>query len=131
MAVETDKQRHQRRIDTLEAEIATDDIADATIIGTRHAYQIFQNDFRQETTEQAQCEDTQQMDISLPLPYFESEGLEDGDCQHHEGATDEAYIDGIFMTLVHTVGKSNTILQDYQTIRHIFMLNIPYSWKFN
>ena len=71
------------------------------------------------------------MDIGLPLPHFESEGLEDGYRQHHEGAADNANVNGFSVTLVHTVGKSNTILQDYQTIRHIFMLNIPYSWKFS
>ena len=47
----------------------------------------------------------QQMDISLPLPHFESEGLEDGDCQHDECATDDANADSFFMTFVHTAGK--------------------------
>jgi len=67
---------------------------------------VSQNDFRQEATEQAQCKDSQQMDIGLPLPCFESERLEDGYCQHHEGATDEADVEGFFVTFVHTVGKS-------------------------
>ena len=105
MAIETDEQRHQRRIDTLEAEIATDDIADATIVGAGHADNIFQNDFRQETTEQAQCKYRQQMNIGLPLPLLESEGLEDGYRQYHEGATDGADADSFFMTFVHTADK--------------------------
>ena len=45
------------------------------------------------------------MNIGLPLPYFESEGLEDGYCQHHEGAADESDTDGFFVTFVHTAGK--------------------------
>ena len=52
MAVEADKQRHQRSIDTLEAEITTDDIADTTIVGAWHADNVSQNNFCQETTEQ-------------------------------------------------------------------------------
>ena len=47
------------------------------------------------------------MNICLPLPYFESEWLEDGYRQHHEGAADEADADGFFVTFVHTTGKSN------------------------
>ena len=47
----------------------------------------------------------QQMDISLPLPHFESEGLEDGYCQHHEGSADKTGVDGFFMTFVHTADK--------------------------
>ncbi len=57
------------------------------------------------------------MDISLPLPHAKSEGLEDGYRQHHEGTTDDADTDGFFMTLIHTVCKNNTILQNHQTIR--------------
>ena len=45
------------------------------------------------------------MDVCLSLPHFESEGLEDGYRQHHEGAADEADADGFFMTFVHTAGK--------------------------
>ena len=45
------------------------------------------------------------MNIGLPLPDFESEGLEDGQCQHDEGAADEADADGFFVTFVHTVDK--------------------------
>ena len=45
------------------------------------------------------------MNISLPLPYFESEGLEDGYRQHHKGGTDETDADGFLVTFVHTVGK--------------------------
>ena len=47
------------------------------------------------------------MDISLPLPHFEAEGLEDGYRQHHEEGADEADADGFFVTFVHTADKSN------------------------
>ena len=45
------------------------------------------------------------MNIGLPLPHFESKGLEDSYRQHHEGAADEADADGFFMTFVHTADK--------------------------
>jgi hypothetical protein len=90
----------------LETEITTDDIADTTIVGAWHADNVSQNNFCQETTEQAQCKDAQQMNISLPLPDFESEGLEDGDCQHHKDGVDKTDADGFFVTFVHTAGKS-------------------------
>ena len=45
------------------------------------------------------------MNISLPLPYSESEGLEDGYRQHHEDAADEADADGFFVSFVHTADK--------------------------
>ena len=45
------------------------------------------------------------MQIGLPLPYFESEGLEDRDCQYHESGTDESDADGFFVTFVHTAAK--------------------------
>jgi hypothetical protein len=45
------------------------------------------------------------MNIGLPLPHFESEGLEDSQCQHDKGATDDTYVDGFFMIFVHTAGK--------------------------
>ena len=45
------------------------------------------------------------MNIGLPLPHFESEGLEDSYRQHHKSAADEADADGFFMTFVHTAGK--------------------------
>lgn len=45
------------------------------------------------------------MNISLPLPNLESEGLEDGQRQHHEGTTDDTNVDGFFMTFIHTAGK--------------------------
>ena len=105
MTIETDEQRHQRRIDALEAEIAADDIADTTIVAAWHANHVFQDDFRQETTQQAQCKYRQQMDIGLPLPHFQSEGLEDGYSQYHKGGTDEAYANCFFMTFVHTADK--------------------------
>jgi len=41
------------------------------------------------------------------LPHSKSEGLEDGQRQHHKGATDNADSDGFFMTFVHTGGKGN------------------------
>jgi len=59
------------------------------------------------------------MDRSLPLPHFESEGLEDGYCQHHEGGADETCTDGFFVTFVHMGYKSSTFSQNNQTIRHI------------
>jgi hypothetical protein len=102
----------------LETEIAADDIADATIVRARHADNVSQNDFRQETTQQAQCKDAQQMNIGLPLPHFESEGLENGNRQHHEGTTDKADADSFFVIFVHTAGKSNTISSNHQTIHH-------------
>ena len=105
MTIETNEQGHQRRINALEAEIAADDIADTAIVGARHADNVSQNDFRQETTEQSQCKYRQQMNIGLPLPHFQSEGLEDGYSQYHKSGTDEAYADSFFMTFVHTAGK--------------------------
>ena len=89
----------------METEITTDDIADTTIVGAWHADNVSQNDFRQETTQQAQCKYRQQMNIGLPLPHFQSEGLEDGYSQYHKGGTDEAYANCFFMTFVHTAGK--------------------------
>ena len=89
----------------METEITTDDIADTTIVGAWHADNVSQNDFRQETTQQAQCKYRQQMNISLPLPHFESEGLEDSQCQHNESAADEAYADGFCSSLFHTADK--------------------------
>jgi hypothetical protein len=47
------------------------------------------------------------MNVCLPLPRFESEGLEDSNCQHHEGTADNADTDGFFVTFVHTAGKGN------------------------
>ena len=70
------------------------------------------------------------MNIGLPLPHFESEGLEDGNRQHHEGTTDDARIDGFLMTFVHTADKGNTIQQDNQTIHHIFTHFIPEIWQY-
>ena len=46
------------------------------------------------------------MKIGLPLPCFESEGLEDGYRQYHECSTDEADADSFFVTFVHTVASS-------------------------
>ena len=46
MAIEADEQRHQRCVDTLKTEIATDDIADATVVGARHMDNVSQNNFR-------------------------------------------------------------------------------------
>jgi len=105
VTVETDEQRHQRRVDALEPEIATDDVTDATLIGTGHADNIPQNCLRQETTKHAQGKDGQQMNPCLPLPYFESEGLEDGECQYHEKTTDNPNPECFFVTFVHTVCK--------------------------
>lgn len=45
------------------------------------------------------------MKIGLPLPYFESEGLEDSNRQNHESSTDETNADGFFVTFVHTLAK--------------------------
>jgi hypothetical protein len=89
----------------LETEIPADDIADTTVVGAGHANHVSQNDFRQKTAEQAQHKYCQQMNTGLPLPHFESEGLEDSNCQHHKGSTDETGVDGFFVTFVHTVGK--------------------------
>ena len=47
------------------------------------------------------------MNTGLPLPHFESEGLEDGYRQHHEGGADETDVDGFFVILVHTADKGN------------------------
>ncbi len=45
------------------------------------------------------------MQIGLPLPSIESEGLEDGNRQNHEGCADEADADGFLVTFVHTAAK--------------------------
>jgi hypothetical protein len=107
----------------LETEISVDDIADTTVVGAGHADDISQNDFRQKTTEHTQCKYCQQMNIGLPLPHFESEGLEDGYCQHHEDGADKTCIDGFFVTFVHTSRKSNTILLNHQIIRHFSVIS--------
>ena len=75
------------------------------------------------------------MNIGLPLPCLESEGLEDGYRQYHESSTDDTNAYGFFVTFVHIVGKNNTNLQNnhtirhisaiYHTIRHISVQNIP------
>ena len=69
------------------------------------------------------------MNISLPLPHFESEGLENGNRQHHEDGADETRADGFFVAFVHTVGKGTNKGAENQTIHHIFMQNIPESWR--
>ena len=46
------------------------------------------------------------MKIGLPLPCFESEGLEDRNRQYHESGTDESDADGFFVTFVHTSRKN-------------------------
>ena len=63
------------------------------------------------------------MNTGLPLPHFESEGLKDGYCQHHEGGADKTCADGFFVTFVHTIGKSNTILLNHQIIRHFSVIS--------
>ena len=45
------------------------------------------------------------MKIGLPLPNFESEGLEDSNRQNHESSTDETNADGFFVTIVHMSAK--------------------------
>ena len=45
------------------------------------------------------------MKIGLPLPSFESEGLEDCNRQDHKSGTDESDADGFFVTIVHTATK--------------------------
>ena len=47
------------------------------------------------------------MNIGLPLPHFESEGFEDGYCQHHENGADETCADGFCSSLFHTADKGN------------------------
>ena len=61
------------------------------------------------------------MQIGLPLPYFESEGFEDRNCQYHESGADESDSDGFFMIFVHTAAK----VRNKTDIRHIFVLFIP------
>ena len=72
------------------------------------------------------------MQIGLPLPYFESEGFEDGNCQYHESGTDESDSDGFFMIFVHTAAKVLKLSEKYivnseklAVVRHIFVLFIP------
>ena len=65
------------------------------------------------------------MQIGLPLPCFESEGLEDGNRQYHESGTDESDADGFFVTFVHTAAK----VRNKTDIRHKFVQNIPDIWK--
>ena len=64
------------------------------------------------------------MQIGLPLPNFESEGLEDRNRQYHESGTDESDADGFFVTFVHTAAK----VRNKTDIRHIFVLFIPDIW---
>ena len=79
------------------------------------------------------------MNRGLPLPHFESEGLENGYCQHHEGGTDDSRRDRFFTSLFHTKYKSSIFPFNNQTIRHISafypsiyhktMQNIPDIWR--
>ena len=46
------------------------------------------------------------MQIGLPLPSFESEGLEDGNRQYHKSGTDESDAYGFLVTFVHTAAGS-------------------------
>ena len=65
------------------------------------------------------------MQVGLPLPYFESEGLEDGNRQYHESGTDKPDADGFFVIFVHTAAK----VQNKCDIRHKFVLFVPKIWK--
>jgi len=47
------------------------------------------------------------MNIGLPLPHSEFEGLENGYRQYHENGADEANTQGFFMRFVHTADKGN------------------------
>ena len=58
------------------------------------------------------------MDVCLPLPHFETKGLEDGQRQHHEGAADNTDVDSLSMRFVHMADKGNIILLIHQTIYH-------------
>jgi hypothetical protein len=58
------------------------------------------------------------MNVCLPLPHFESEGLKDGYRQHDEGGTDETGADGFLVTSIHIAGKSNIFLSNRQTAHH-------------
>ena len=69
------------------------------------------------------------MNIGLPLPHFESEWLENGYRQHHEGGADKADTKGFFMTFVHTADKSNTILSNHQTIRHFSVISSHFHYR--
>jgi hypothetical protein len=59
------------------------------------------------------------------LPYFESEGFEDGNRQYHKSGTDESDADGFFVTFVHTTAK----VRNKTDIRHISMPFIPEIWR--
>ena len=70
------------------------------------------------------------MKIGLPLPWFESEGLEDRNRQYHESGTDEAYADGFFVTFVHTAAKVLILSEKWivnseklATARHFFRIS--------
>ena len=65
------------------------------------------------------------MQIELPLPYFESEGLEDCNRQYHKSGTDESDADSFFVTFVHTAAK----VRNKNDIRHKNVQNIPEIWK--
>jgi hypothetical protein len=45
------------------------------------------------------------MQTGLPLPYFESEGLEDGNRQYHESGTDSPRRYRFYMSLFHICRK--------------------------
>ena len=87
------------------------------------------------------------MNICLPLPYFQSEGLEDSYRQYHESSADESDADGFFVTFVHTADKSTkyfrqknkrnkkyprfiSIRHKLISIRHKLVQNIPDIWNF-
>jgi hypothetical protein len=80
------------------------------------------------------------MNICLPLPYFQSEGLEDSYRQYHESSADESDADGFFVTFVHTADKSTKYFRQknkrnkkyprFISIRHKLLQNIPDIWRF-
>ncbi len=66
------------------------------------------------------------MQIGLPLPYFESEGLEDRNCQYHESGTDESDADGFFVTFVHTAAKVQIFSEKWIVDSEIFAAACPF-----
>ena len=101
MTIEANEQRNQWRVDDLEPEVATDDVTDSVFDGSWFLDDIFQYTFCQHATHDSQHPQHQQMNVCLPLPRIQSEGLEHSQCCHHKrGANDTCY-DRFFPSFIH------------------------------
>ena len=110
MSIEANDQRNERCVDELEPEVAAYDVIDSTFRRSRHSDEILQDNFDKHTCSEPQCANGQQVGIGLPLPCFESKGLEHEQGQHRKSDADDTYSDCFFLTFIHTVRKDTLFL---------------------